>query len=68
MAMPVVCIVVPYNQADCPYPLKYNRDEEDHFAEYNYEFAQMCLYPCPSPMWSEAEWIGINTSWIIPVS
>ncbi len=50
--------VVPYNQADCPYPLKYNTDQEDSFAESNYDFSEICVYPCPSPMWTEAEWIG----------
>ncbi len=53
--------VVPYNQADCPYPLKYNRDEEANFAKSNYDFEKMCVYPCPDPMWTESEWIGDHT-------
>ncbi len=51
-------LVVPYNQADCPYPLKYNRDGEADFAESNYDLNEICLYPCPDPMWTEGEWIG----------
>lgn len=50
--------VVPYGEVDCPYPLKFNYDGQDHFEEWNYNGAMMCLMPCPNPMWSESEWVG----------
>ena len=57
---PVSCVVtvVPYTQADCPYPLKYNYDGESSFAESGYNGQDMCVMPCPNPMWSDAEWTG----------
>jgi hypothetical protein len=48
--------VVPYTQADCPYPLKYNG--ESSFAENGYNGEDMCIMPCPNPMWTDAEWTG----------
>ncbi|ELR18066.1 Frizzled/Smoothened family membrane region protein [Acanthamoeba castellanii str. Neff] len=50
--------LVPYTQADCPYPLKYNYDGESSFAENGYNGQDMCVMPCPNPMWSDAEWTG----------
>lgn len=50
--------VVPYSQVDCPYPLRYNRDEEDSFAESDYDGQVMCVMPCPNPMWTDSEWNG----------
>ena len=49
---------VPYSQVDCPYPLRYNRDEEDSFAESDYSGQVMCVMPCPNPMWTDSEWNG----------
>jgi hypothetical protein len=43
---------------DCPYPLRYNRDEEDSFAESDYDGQVMCVMPCPNPMWTDSEWNG----------
>ncbi|ELR16747.1 uncharacterized protein ACA1_019990 [Acanthamoeba castellanii str. Neff] len=47
---------VPYGEADCPYPLKYNYDAQDSFEASGYDPKQMCVLPCPNPMWSDAEW------------
>jgi hypothetical protein len=47
---------VPYGEADCPYPLKYNYDTQDSFEASGYDPKQMCVLPCPNPMWSDAEW------------
>lgn len=51
-------LFVPYSQVDCPYPLRYNRDEEDSFAESDYDGQVMCVMPCPNPMWTDSEWNG----------
>jgi hypothetical protein len=57
---------VPYGEVDCPYPLKYNYDGESTFAESGYDGAQMCVMPCPSPMWSDEEWTaGVTLTLVV---
>lgn len=47
---------MPYSEVDCPYPLKYNYNAQDSFEALGYDLKQMCVLPCPNPMWSDAEW------------
>lgn len=49
--------MVPYSQYDCPYPLKYNPDGKyiDPSADIT-SIDQICVYPCPDPMFSESDW------------
>lgn len=50
-------VVVPYSQADCPYPLKYN--PKGSIADSSQSLMspdQVCVYPCPAPMFTSQEW------------
>jgi hypothetical protein len=50
-------MVVPYSQADCPHPLKFN--PKGSIADYNQNLGspdQVCVYPCPDPMFTSHEW------------
>jgi hypothetical protein len=51
--------VVPYSQADCPFPLKFN--PHGSIADSTQSLSnphQICVYPCPDPMFTDAEWDG----------
>lgn len=56
---PPAGLVVGYSQADCPYPLKYNQDGEEYYQNNGYEGMDICVYPCPDPMFSDGEWAGV---------
>jgi hypothetical protein len=57
---------VPYGEADCPYPLKFNYDDQDSFTASSYDPTQMCVMPCPNPMWSDAEWTaGVTLTLVV---
>jgi hypothetical protein len=57
--------MVPYSQADCPYPLKFN--PEGTIADPTQSLSspdQVCVYPCPDPMFTTTEMdaaIGVLT-------
>jgi hypothetical protein len=49
--------VVPYSQADCPYPLQFN--ERGTVADGSLSLTadeQICVYPCPAPMFTPSDW------------
>jgi hypothetical protein len=49
--------VVPYSQADCPYPLQFN--ERGTVADGSLSLSadeQICVYPCPAPMFTPSDW------------
>jgi hypothetical protein len=58
--------VVPYSQADCPYPLKFN--PKGRIADPTKPLGsldQICVYPCPDPMFTDDDWdaaFGVLTS------
>ncbi|ELR23361.1 uncharacterized protein ACA1_069450 [Acanthamoeba castellanii str. Neff] len=50
-------VVVPYSQADCPYPLQFN--ERGTVADGSLSLSadeQICVYPCPAPMFTPSDW------------
>ncbi|ELR23372.1 Gprotein-coupled receptor [Acanthamoeba castellanii str. Neff] len=49
--------VVPYSQADCPHPLKFN--PHGSVADPSVSLTadeQICVYPCPDPMFDASDW------------
>ncbi len=48
---------MPYSQADCPYPLQFN--ERGTVADGSLSLTadeQICVYPCPAPMFTPSDW------------
>lgn len=59
IASVIISTVVPYSQVDCPYPLKYNPkgttiDPSGSLTSSD----QICVYPCPDPMFTDTDWDG----------
>jgi hypothetical protein len=49
--------VVAYSQADCPYPLKFNPHGSVADASLSLTAdEQICVYPCPDPMFTDSDW------------
>jgi hypothetical protein len=50
-------VVVPYTQADCPHPLKFNPAGTIADSSQSIQSPdQICVYPCPDPMFSDYQW------------
>jgi hypothetical protein len=53
----VSCTVVPYSQADCPHPLKFNPHGSVAVPSVSLTAdEQICVYPCPDPMFDASDW------------